>query len=67
MRHELKIFRVKKMLTQKEMAAKLGVSAATYNQVENGTRRGSQEFWVALQETFKLEDGQVWSLQKNQI
>lgn len=67
MRHELKVFRVMQNLTQDEMAAKTGVSRATYNLIENGNRRGSQEFWENLQHTFKLEDGQVWNLQKNII
>lgn len=67
MRHELKVFRVTKNLTQQEMAKKTGVSRATYSQIENGKSRGSQEFWLTLQETFKLEDGKVWSFQINQI
>lgn len=67
MRHELKVFRVMQNLTQDEMAAKTGVSRTTYNLIENGSRRGSQAFWLTLQETFKLEDGQVWNLQKNII
>lgn len=67
MRHELKIFRVEQNLKQEEMAAKLGVSTSTYNRIELGETRGSQMFWVTLQEVFKLEDGKVWSLQKNQI
>lgn len=67
MRHELKVFRVTQNLNQKEMAAKTGVSRTTYNLIENGGRRGSQEFWENLQKAFNLEDGQVWNLQKNVI
>ena len=67
MRHELKVFRVEQNLNQNEMAAKTGVSVGTYSRIENGKMRGSQEFWVKLQQVFKLEDGKVWSLQKNQI
>ena len=67
MRHELKVFRVKQNLTQQEMAEKTGVSVTTYNLIENGNRRGSQEFWLNLQNIFNLEDGQVWTLQKNII
>lgn len=63
MRQELKIFRVKQNLTQKEMADKTGVSLSTYNLIENGRIRGSQEFWVTLQNEFNLEGGKVWSLQ----
>lgn len=67
MRQELKLFRVKQNLTQQQLAEQMGVSVATYNLIENGTRRGSQEFWVKLQQTYKLEDGQVWNMQKNII
>ena len=67
MRHELKVFRVKQNLKQEEIAEKLGVTKGTYSKIENGKSRGSQEFWEKLQEVFKLEDGKVWRLQKNQI
>jgi len=67
MRLELKVFRMTQKLTQKAMAAKTGVSRSTYTLIENGDRRGSQEFWETLQEVFKLEDGQIWNLQKNII
>lgn len=67
MRHALKVFRVTQNLTQQQLADKMGVTVGTYNLIENGKRRGSQKFWVKLQETFKLEDGQVWNLQKDTI
>lgn len=67
MRQDLKIFRVKQHLTQQQLAEQMGVSVATYNLIENGTRRGSQKFWEKLQQTFKLEDGEVWKMQKNII
>lgn len=67
MRQDLKIFRVKQNLTQQQLAEQMGVSVATYNLIENGTRRGSQEFWLKLQQTYKLEDGDVWKMQKNII
>ena len=67
MRQELKLLRVKQNLTQQQIAEKTGVSYATYNLIENGSRRGSQEFWVNLQEAFKIEDGELWRMQKNII
>ena len=66
-RHGLKLLRVKHDLTQEEIAKKLYCSVTTYNLVENGKRRGTQEFWNALQQLFKLEDGEVWKLQNTQI
>ena len=67
MRLELKVFRMKQKLNQEQMAEKLGVSISTYNLIENGKRRGSQEFWLKLQSEFNLEGGEVWKLQTNQI
>lgn len=67
MRQELKLFRVKQNLTQQQIAEKTGVSYATYNLIENGSRRGSLDFWVKLQENFKIEDGEIWRMQKNMI
>lgn len=67
MRIELKVFRVKHNLTQKEMADKTGVSVSNYNLIENGARRGSQTFWLSLQKEFNLDGGTVWELQSNQI
>lgn len=62
-RHELKVLRVKHKLTQYQAAEKFGVSVPTYNLIENGKRRGSKDFWKAVQKEFKLEDGEVWRLQ----
>ena len=64
MRKELKIFRLTNDLTQREMAVKLNVSVSTYNLIEQGKRRGSQEFWLTLQKEFNLEGGKVWELQQ---
>lgn len=67
MRVELKVFRFKQKITQKEIAAKTGVSVATYNLIENGKRRGSQEFWLKLQSEFNLDGNEVWKLQTKTI
>ena len=63
-RHNLKVLRVKHNLTQQQLAVQLGVSVATYNLVENGTRRGSQDFWLKLQQLMNLEDGDAWKAQQ---
>lgn len=67
MRKGLKIFRLTNDLTQREMAAKLNVSLSTYNLIEQGKRRGSQEFWLKLQQEFNLDGGKVWELQSTTI
>ena len=63
MRNELKVLRVRHGLTQQQMAEKTGVGITTYNLIEQGKRRGSQEFWLKLQKEFNLKDGEVWQLQ----
>lgn len=65
MRTELKVLRVRNGLTQPQMAEKLGVSKSTYNFIENGKRRGSQEFWLKLQSEFNLDGERVWKIQNN--
>lgn len=67
MRKDLKLFRLNKFLTQQELADQLGVSVSTYNLVETGKRRGSVKFWTNLQNLYKLEDGDVWKMQKDTI
>ena len=63
MRNELKVLRVRNGLTQQQMAEKTGVGITTYNLIEQGKRRGSQEFWLKLQKEFDLKDSEVWKLQ----
>lgn len=67
MRNELKVLRVRNGLTQQQMAEKLSVSVSTYNLIEQGKRRGSQEFWLKLQQLFNLGGEEVWNLQNPQI
>ena len=65
MRTNLKVLRVKQHLTQAEIATKLGVSYATYNLIEQGKRKGSNEFWANLQKAFNLSDAEMWQLYAN--
>lgn len=55
--------RVDHDLTQPKAAERLGVGLTTYNLIENGKRRGSVEFWQAVQREFKLKDGEIWKIQ----
>lgn len=66
-RVELRVLRVKNSLTQRDLAAKTGVSVSTYNLIEQGKRRGSNEFWLKIQKLFNLDGGEVWNLQNPQI
>lgn len=66
-RQKLKLFRITHNLTQRDIAKKLNVSLSTYNLIEQGKRRGSQEFWLKLQQEFNLDGGKVWELQSTTI
>ena len=61
----LKILRVKHKLTQKELAAKVGVSYPTYNLIEQGKRKGSYEFWSQLKQQFNLTDADISEMYEN--
>lgn len=64
MRTNLKVFRVKKKLTQAQIAEKIGVSRMVYAYVEQGKRGANQEFWDALQRAFEIPDAEMYPLQK---
>ena len=52
-------------LSQREAAAKLGISDGAYSCIEKGKRTGSTKTWRKIQEVFNLTDEEVWHLQKN--
>lgn len=63
-RENLKDFRLLKRMSQEEFAAAIGYSRMMYHQIESGARDGTQKFWNALQERFKVEDADMWHLMK---
>lgn len=65
MRLNLKVFRIKKQLSQGEISAKLGCTRATYAAIEAGARSGKQEFWKKLQEEFRVPDSEMWKMMRN--
>lgn len=66
MRINLKVFRIKQHMTQKEISARLGYSRATYAAIENGVRNGRYYFWADLQAAFDVTDAEMWELMKNE-
>lgn len=62
MKTKLKVLRVKEDLTQDEMAKKLGVSRQTYQAIESGERRGSEEFWLSVHGVFNVPASEMWEL-----
>ena len=63
-RRNLKVLRVQHGLSQKEMAAKIGVSRSIYGEVEKGTRNCSHAFLAKLQAAFNIPDADMWALTK---
>lgn len=66
MRTNLKIFRIKRHLSQGQISDLIGCSRATYAAIENGARCGRQTFWKDLQKAFALPDSEMWLLMKNE-
>ena len=62
MRTNLKLFRVKMMLSQDEIAEKIGCTRATYSSIESGKRDGRLAFWNDLQKAFGISDADMWAL-----
>lgn len=61
-RKNLKLFRIKRDLTQFEMSERLRCSFSMYSMIERGERDGTLSFWQNLQETFAIPSGEMWSL-----
>lgn len=61
-RKALEMFRREKDLSQQEMADILGMNRSTYAMVERGQRRGSDEMWATLKNTFNVPDADMWKL-----
>lgn len=66
MRTNLKVFRIKKQMSQTEISARLGYSRATYAAIENGVRNGRHTFWQDFQAAFNVTDSEMWELMKNE-
>lgn len=62
MRTNLKLFRVKNVLSQDEIAAKIGCTRATYSSIESGKRDGRLAFWIEFQKAFNVPDADMWAL-----
>jgi DNA-binding XRE family transcriptional regulator len=65
MRTNLKLFRVKRKMSQDEFADAIGCTRATYSSIESGKRDGRLTFWNDVQTAFKIPDGEMWALIRN--
>ena len=64
MRTNFKLFRVKKGLTMREFAEKIGYTRASVSAIEQGKRDGRDTFWRAVQEAFDVPDAKMWGLKQ---
>ncbi len=65
MRKNLKEARQKAGMTQKEVAEKLGIHERYYKSLESGERRGSIEYWDALEDLFDISQRKLRELSEN--
>lgn len=63
-RRNLKVLRVKKGLTQKQMAKRIGISLSVYSRIESGWQECSTKFLCKLQEAFGIPDSEIWDYKK---
>lgn len=66
MRTELKVFRVRKNLSQEAFSEKIGCRRATLAAIENGTRNGRKAFWDGIKTAFGISDADLEELKKNE-
>ncbi|MFB6216036.1 MAG: helix-turn-helix transcriptional regulator [Candidatus Aenigmatarchaeota archaeon] len=64
MENELKVFRAKKDITQKELAAEMDVSRQTINAIETGKYDPSLELALKLAEYFETSVEEMFSLEE---
>lgn len=64
MRNGLYLFRHSKRLSQREIAAIIGCSRATYSSIECGSRNGTMTFWNKLQAAFDIPDAEIGGLMR---
>lgn len=62
---KLVTYRTELGMTQDEFAKSFGYSRCYYSLIELGKRKGTVDFWDALQEKYDLSDVQVATFRKN--
>lgn len=65
-RTNLKLYRVKKKMSQDEFADAIGCTRATYSSIESGKRDGRLTFWNDVQQAFHIPDAEMWALIRNE-
>ena len=63
MRTKLKLLRVARGWTQKDVAERIGIATPNYSQIERGNRFGRASTWERIKELYQLADSDMYSIQ----
>lgn len=63
MRTKLKVLRVERNWTQKDVAEKIGITAPNYHLIEAGKRFGRASTWEKIKNLYNLKDSEMYSIQ----
>ena len=64
--HHMKLLRIKKNNTRKQIAEYTGVSYQTLSRIENAQRKGTFRFWMKYKQLFELSDEELIKLYENE-
>ena len=63
--YHMKLLRIKKDITRKQIAEYTGVSYQTISMIENAQRKGTFRFWMKYKQLFDLSDEELIKLYEN--
>lgn len=61
---KLELYRLKKKVTQKELAEATHTTIIYISYIENGKRNGTVKFWKAVQDYLEIPDEEMWLIIK---
>ena len=64
--YHMKLLRIKKNITRKQIAEYTGVSYQTISMIENAQRKGTFRFWMKYKQLFELSDEELIKLYENE-
>ena len=62
MRKKLRLIRLKKGLTQKKLADKIGISYPNYCLIERGKRIGNLTTWIKIKKVLNIPKAEMWEI-----
>ena len=64
--YHMKLLRIKKDITRKQIAECTGVSYQTLSMIETAQRKGTFRFWMKYKQLFELSDEELIKLYENE-